>query len=91
LVLTFLPARRHAQTITIIASTQEAKLQVLMAEMQAVKLAFDRGFLPQLSAVQFARLVTVTPYLTDVNALGIAVGAGTRHPDKYGAPCMAYE
>ena len=48
---------------------------MLMAEMQAVKLAFDRGFLRQLSTVQFARLVTVTPYLTDVNALGIAVGA----------------
>ena len=29
---------------------------------------------PCCPTVQFARLVTVTPYLCDVNALGIAVG-----------------
>ena len=48
---------------------------MLLADMQAVKLGFDRGFVPLLSAVQFARLATVTPWLCDVNALGIAVGA----------------
>ena len=36
---------------------------------------FDRGMIPVMSTVQFAHLVTVTPYLCDVNALGIAVGA----------------
>jgi hypothetical protein len=54
---------------------QEAQLQKLLAEMQAVKVEFDHGFIPALSTVQFAHLVTATPYLCDVNALGIAVGA----------------
>ena len=54
---------------------QEAQLQGLLAEMQAIKVEFDHGFIPALSVVQFAHLVTVTPYLCDVNALGIAVGA----------------
>jgi len=61
--------------VDVTDTRQEAKLQALLADMQAVKLGFDRGFMPLLSAVQFARLVVVTPYLCDVNALGIAVGA----------------